>query len=232
MIRIRRSDERGHFNHGWLDTHHTFSFAGYLDPQQMGFRDLRVINEDRVEPGAGFGRHPHNDMEIVTYVLDGALEHEDSMGNGTVIRPGELQRMSAGTGITHSEWNHSKSAPVHFFQIWIVPGERGIEPGYEQKVFPEEERRGRLRLLATQDGADGSLTIHQDVRLYGALLEGGESVTHTLAPDRHAWVQNVRGELRLNGEVLQAGDGAAVSDESALTIEAAAPTELLLFDLA
>ncbi|TMA83384.1 MAG: pirin family protein [Deltaproteobacteria bacterium] len=237
MITLRPAEERGHAQHGWLDSWHTFSFADYHDPAHMGFRQLRVINEDRVQPGAGFPTHPHADMEIVTYVLAGALEHKDSMGTGSVIRPGEVQRMSAGTGVTHSEFNASRTELVHLLQIWILPERRGLRPEYEQKEFPERERRRRLRLIAARDGADGAVTIHQDVRLYATLLAPGERVTHTFAPGRHAWVQVARGDVRLNGTPLTAGDGAAVSDERALDLvgepaPAGGAGEVLLFDLA
>ena len=232
MITVRRSQDRGHFDHGWLDTRHTFSFADYHDPAHMGFRSLRVVNEDRVRPGQGFGAHSHRDMEIVSYVVSGALDHEDSMGHGSTIRPGDVQRMSAGTGVTHSEFNGSRTEPVHFIQIWLLPSRRGLDPGYEQKRFPDEEKRGRLRLLASPDGAEGSVTVHQDARLFAALLAPGESVTHRLGPGRHAWVQVVRGEVEAGGERLGAGDGAAVSDEASLSVRAIADAEVLLFDLA
>jgi quercetin 2,3-dioxygenase len=232
MITLRPARERGHADHGWLDSHHTFSFADYYDPAQMGFRSLRVINEDRVEPGRGFGTHPHRDMEIVSYVLDGALEHKDSMGTGSIIRPGDVQRMTAGTGVLHSEFNHSKSEAVHFLQIWIVPERRGIQPGYEQRSFPEGERKNQLRLVASRDGKDGALTVHQDMALYAGLLDAGATVAHAIAPGRHAWVQVARGEVTLNGERLAAGDGAAVTGEERLAIEALAPSEILVFDLA
>jgi redox-sensitive bicupin YhaK (pirin superfamily) len=242
MITIRRADERGHAEHGWLDSHHTFSFADYYDPAHMGFRSLRVINEDWVQAGKGFPTHPHSDMEIVTYVLDGALEHKDSMGTGSVIRPGEVQRMTAGTGVTHSEHNASRTEPVHLLQIWILPERRRLQPGYEQKAFPESERRGRLRLIASRDGAEGSVTINQDARLYGTLLGDGERVTHALAPGRHAWLQVARGGVRVNGTSLAAGDGAAISDERTLELvgqaardasgDAEGRAEVLLFDLA
>jgi redox-sensitive bicupin YhaK (pirin superfamily) len=232
MIAVRPAAERGHADHGWLDTRHTFSFASYHDPRHMGFRSLRVINEDRVKPGEGFGTHAHRDMEILTWVLEGALEHKDSMGNGSVIRPGDLQRMSAGTGVTHSEFNPSREEPVHFLQIWLLPRERGLPPGYEQKGFPEEERRGRLRLVAAGAGRDGAVTIHQDADLWTALLEPGKSVRHALAPGRYAWVHVARGAVSLNGSTLGAGDGAAVSGEDALEIAGAADAEVLLFDLA
>jgi redox-sensitive bicupin YhaK (pirin superfamily) len=232
MIAVRPAAERGHADHGWLDTRHTFSFASYHDPRHMGFRSLRVINEDRVKPGEGFGTHAHSDMEILTWVLDGALEHKDSMGNGSVIRPGDLQRMSAGTGVTHSEFNPSTEAGVHFLQIWLLPRERGLPPGYEQKRFSEEKRRGRLRLIAAGDGRDGAVTIHQDADLWTALLQPGESVHHALAPGRYAWLHVARGAVSLNGSTLGAGDGAAVSDEAALEIAGAARAEVLLFDVA
>ena len=231
MITIRKGEDRGYSDLGWLDSLHTFSFASYHDPEQMGFRALRVINEDKVEPGQGFGAHPHMDMEILSYVLDGALEHKDSMGTGAVLRPGELQRMSAGTGVIHSEFNASDKERVHFLQIWIYPDRKGVTPEYEQKAFPAEERKGRLRLMASPDGKDGSLRIHQETRLYGALLEPGQEVSHTLAKDHHAWVQVVRGGLSLNGQTLEKGDGAAVSEEKLLTLKATEPAEILLFDL-
>ncbi|HEX8203129.1 MAG TPA: pirin family protein [Isosphaeraceae bacterium] len=232
MIRVRTASERGHFDHGWLDTYHSFSFARYYDPRHMGFRALRVINEDRVAPGRGFGAHPHEDMEIVTYVLDGALEHRDSLGTGSTIRPGELQRMTAGTGIRHSEFNPSATEPVHLYQIWMVPEREGLEPAYEQRAFPEAERRNRLRLVASPDGSDGALAIRQDARLYLATLDGGHGVSHVLAPGRHAWLQVLRGAVDVQGHLLAAGDGAALSDESGLTIRAGGPSEVLLFDLA
>jgi len=232
VIAVRPAAERGHADHGWLDTRHTFSFASYHDPRHMGFRSLRVINEDRVQPAQGFGTHAHRDMEILTWVLEGALEHKDSMGNGSVIRPGDLQRMSAGTGVTHSEFNPSREAPVHFLQIWLLPRERGLPPGYEQKGFPQEARRGRLRLIAAGDGREGAVTIHQDADVWTALLQPGESVRHALAPGRYAWLHVARGAVSLNGSTLGAGDGAAVSDEAALEITGAARAEVLLFDLA
>jgi quercetin 2,3-dioxygenase len=231
MIQVRSAADRGHANHGWLDTYHTFSFASYRDPQHMGFRALRVMNEDVVAPGQGFGTHPHQDMEIVTYVLEGALEHRDSMGNGEVLRPGEFQRMSAGTGITHSEFNPSASEPVHLYQIWLFPERRGIEPSYEQKRFTEEERHNRLRLVAARDAAEGSLLIHQDARIFLATLDDGEHVTHTLATGRHAWLQVLRGDVTLNGQQLATSDGAAVSEEDSLTVEANGAAEVMLFDL-
>lgn len=232
MIRLRRSAERGHFDHGWLDTRHTFSFADYHDPSHMGFRSLRVLNEDRVQPGKGFPTHSHRDMEIVTWVLDGALEHRDSLGNGSVIRPGEAQRLSAGTGITHSEFNHSESEPLHFLQIWILPLARGLPPGYEQKSFSAAERRGRFRLVGSPDGREGSVTVRQDADLLAAILSTGQSVSHSLRPDRHAWVHVARGEVDLGGHALESGDAAALSGEPGLEISARKDSEVLLFDLA
>lgn len=232
MLTIRRAEDRGHANYGWLDTYHTFSFGTYRDPRYMGFRSLRVMNEDRVEPGQGFGTHPHHDMEIVTYVLSGALEHRDSMGSGEVLRPGEFQRMSAGTGITHSEFNPSETEPVHLYQIWLLPERKGIEPSYEQKRFDEAEMRNRLRLVASRDAADGSLLIHQDARIYLCRLDAGEQVGHELAGSRHAWLQVLRGSVSLNGQALRTSDGAAVSEERALAIEAPGDAEVMLFDLA
>src|SRR5215470_3972502 len=232
MIQVRKSNERGHADHGWLDSHHTFSFADYYDPENMGFRALRVINEDRVQPAQGFGTHGHRDMEILSYVLDGGLAHKDSTGGGGVIRPGDVQRMSAGTGVMHSEFNASRTDPVHFLQIWLVPDRRGITPGYEQKHFPPEQRQGQLRLIASPDAADGSLKIHQDARVYTTLLGKGDSVSHPLTPGRHAWVQVARGKVRLGDVTLSAGDGAAISEESSLRLTADEPSEVLLFDLA
>lgn len=232
MITIRPANERGGANHGWLNTRHTFSFSSYYDPRHMGFRSLRVINEDRVTPGQGFGEHSHRDMEILSYVISGSLGHRDSMGNGEVIRPHEWQRMTAGTGVRHSEMNASKTEPVHFFQIWIMPEAEGIEPGYEQKLFAPEEKSGRLRLVASRDGREGSLKIHQDVSVYNALLRSGESVEHRLEAGRHAWLQVVKGVVELNGQKLNAGDGAAVSEERALAIRAGDDSEVILFDLA
>jgi redox-sensitive bicupin YhaK (pirin superfamily) len=230
MITIRPKGERGHFDHGWLDTYHTFSFADYHDPEHMGFGTLRVINDDRVAPGTGFGAHSHRDMEIITYVLEGELEHHDSMGNGSIIRPGEVQRMSAGTGVTHSERNPSMTEGVHLLQIWLLPERHGITPGYEQKQFSNAERTGTLRLVASPDGSDGSVTIHQDARLYATLLDDGQSVTHPFAPKRHGWIHVARGEAAVNGKRLSEGDGAAVSDEAAVTISGRG-AEVLLFDL-
>jgi quercetin 2,3-dioxygenase len=231
MITIRRAKERGHADHGWLDTFHTFSFADYWDPRHMGWGPLRVINEDRVAPASGFPTHAHRDMEIITYVLEGALEHRDSLGTGSVIRPGEVQRMSAGTGVRHSEYNASKTEPVHLLQIWIEPARTGIAPGYEQKTFGEAERRGRLRLIAAPDGRDGAVTIHQDANVSAATLARGERVEHALAPGRLGWLQVARGALLVNGEQLAQGDGAAIEGERAITLEAVEPAETLLFDL-
>ncbi|HXT62799.1 MAG TPA: pirin family protein [Pyrinomonadaceae bacterium] len=232
MITIRKSEERGHLNHGWLDTYHTFSFDQYYDPAHMHFRSLRVINEDRVASGKGFPTHSHRDMEIITYILSGALEHRDSMGNGSVIRPGDVQRMSAGTGVAHSEFNPSDSEGVHLLQIWIVPRARNLAPSYEQKAFSEDERRNRLRLVASSDGRDGSVTIQQDAELYAAILEANASLEHPITQNRYAWIQVTRGNLDVNGHALNQGDGAAVSHEPALKIIAADEAELLLFDLA
>jgi len=232
MLTVRKSQERGHAQHGWLDSFHTFSFAGYYDPEHMGFRTLRVINEDRVQPQRGFDTHSHRDMEIVTWVLEGTLRHEDSLGTGSVIRPGDAQRMSAGTGVAHSEVNPSATEPVHLLQIWILPERDGGAPSYEQKHFPLEERRGRLRLVASPDAREGSIRIHQDVDLYASRLDGGESVSHRLRPGRHAWLQLARGRCTLNGVALEAGDGVAVSDEASLVVAGARDAELLLFDLA
>ncbi len=232
MIRIRGAAERGRFDHGWLDTRHTFSFSRYYDPRHMGFRALRVINEDWVKPGRGFGAHPHDNMEIVTYVLEGELEHRDSLGNGGKIRPGELQRMTAGTGIVHNEANPSPSETVHLYQIWMLPEREGLEPSYEQRAFSDAERHNQLRLVASPDGRDGSLTIRQDARLYLGTLDAGQGVSHELAPGRHAWLQLLRGRADVNGQGLSEGDGAAVSEESMLSITAEGPAEVLLFDLA
>jgi redox-sensitive bicupin YhaK (pirin superfamily) len=231
MITRRPAHERGHNNLGWLDTFHTFSFDTYFDPQHMGFRQLRVINEDRVQPGQGFGTHPHRDMEIITYILEGALEHRDSMGNGSAIRPGEVQRMSAGTGVTHSEFNPSATEPVHLLQIWIMPERKGLLPSYEQKEFSAAERSNRLRLIAAKDARDGAVKIHQNVDLFAALLDPQVEVVHSISPDRHAWIQVARGAVRLNGQELKAGDGAAVSEERELKIVALEASEILLFDL-
>jgi redox-sensitive bicupin YhaK (pirin superfamily) len=232
MLVLRKSSERGTSEHGWLHSRHTFSFADYFDPNYMGFGPLRVINEDRVHPGQGFGTHGHRDMEIVSYVLEGALEHRDSLGTGSVIQPGDVQIMSAGTGIRHSEFNHSKTEPVHFLQIWIIPDREGIPPRYEQKRFEDETKRGQLRLVASADGRDGSIVIYQDVQLFASVLNAGDQVTYPLSPERKAWLQLARGALELNGRALETGDGVALESESNLQIEAKRnDTELLLFDL-
>jgi redox-sensitive bicupin YhaK (pirin superfamily) len=231
MITLRPASERGHGQHGWLDTYHTFSFNDYHDPQQMGFRVLRVINEDRVKPGSGFGTHGHRDMEIITYVLEGAVAHKDSLGNGSILRPGEFQCMTAGTGIQHSEFNPSESEPVHLYQIWLLPDRRGLTPSYDQRAFPEEERQNKLRVVASPDGRDGSLTIHQNAEVFLTTLGASDQVTHTLASGRHAWIQVLRGAVKLNDLDLAAGDGAAVSDESFVTLLAAQSSEAMLFDL-
>ena len=230
MITVRKSEDRGHFDMGWLDTYHTFSFDRYHDPAHMAFRSLRVINEDRVQPGHGFPMHSHRDMEIITYILEGALSHRDSMGNGSVIRPGDVQRMTAGTGVSHSEQNPSPSEPVHLLQIWITPNARNLQPGYEQKVFTDDEKRGRLCLIASNDGSKGSVTINQDASIYATILDAGLSVTHKLASNRHAWIQMARGAARLNEVELNQGDGVAVSGEPELNITGDG-AELLLFDL-
>lgn len=232
MIKIRKSNERGHFDHGWLDTHFTFSFADYYDPEHVQFRTLRVLNDDRVAPGAGFPTHPHRDMEIVTYVLEGALEHRDSMGTGSVIRPGDVQYMSAGSGVTHSEFNASKTEPVHLLQIWMFPEKKGLKPAYDQKNFPEAERRGKLRLVVSPDGREGSVKIRQDNELYATLLGAGESVKHELKPERHAYAQVARGSVKLNGKSLEVGDGAAISNDKSVELTGVDNAEVLLFDLA
>ena len=231
MIQVRKSCERGHANHGWLDTYHTFSFADYYDPDHMGFGPLRVINEDRVEPGRGFGTHGHRDMEIITVVLEGGLQHRDSLGNGSVIRPGDVQRMSAGTGVLHSEFNASDRSHVHFLQIWIEPSARGVQPGYEQKHFASEDRRGRLRLLASPDGHEGSLTLHQDARVYASDLATDDAVSHRLEARRRAYIHVARGAVTLNGTPLEAGDGASVIDETTLNLSGLHESQVLLFDL-
>jgi redox-sensitive bicupin YhaK (pirin superfamily) len=232
MIDIRKSDERGRANHGWLDTRFTFSFADYYDPEQVHFRTLRVMNDDRVAGGGGFPMHPHRDMEIVTYVLEGALEHRDSMGNGSVIAPGDVQYMSAGTGVTHSEFNASKTEPVHLYQIWMLPEKKGLKPAYAQKNFSDAEKRGKLRLVASPDGRDGSVKIRQDNELYATVLGAGESVKHALKPERHAYVQVARGSVTLNGAPLEMGDGAAISAEESVELTGVNDAEVLLFDLA
>ena len=236
MIQVRKSETRGHFDHGWLDTRHTFSFGDYHDPRAMGFRSLRVINEDRVRPGQGFGTHGHRDMEIVSYVLEGGLAHRDSMGNGSVIVPGDVQYMSAGTGVRHSEFNASQTDPVHFMQIWILPQEEGLPPRYDQKRFGPADKNGRLRLVASPDGAEGSIALRQDVRMYASLLEPGDGVVLALPPGRHLWVQALRGRVDVNGTPLSAGDGLSASGETAFRIAAPSgegpASEFLAFDLA
>jgi redox-sensitive bicupin YhaK (pirin superfamily) len=232
MIKIRKSEERGHFNFGWLNTYHTFSFDQYYEAAHMHFRSLRVINEDRVAGGKGFPTHSHRDMEIVTYILSGALEHRDSMGNGSVIRPGDVQRMTAGTGVSHSEFNPSPSEACHLLQIWIMPNAKNLTPGYEQKFFSDDERQAKLRLIASADGSDGSVTINQNARIYASLLDSNERLVHRLGEDRHAWLQVARGAVNLNDLDLNQGDGARVSEERELNVVAAEPAEILLFDLA
>jgi quercetin 2,3-dioxygenase len=232
MITIRRSKERGHFDHGWLNTYHTFSFDQYYDPRYMGFRSLRVINEDFVAPGRGFPTHGHRDMEIITYILEGALKHADSMDNGSVIRPGDVQRMTAGTGVRHSEQNASDQERVHLLQIWILPNAESLTPGYEQKAFSEDERRGQLRLIASNDGRDDSVRLNQDVSLFASILSEGEEISRAMDPARYAWIQVARGEVDVNGERADQGDGVVVVGESDLKIRANGPAEVLLFDLA
>ena len=232
MIDIRKSSERGRANHGWLDSHFTFSFAEYFDPEHVQFRTLRVMNDDRVAGGGGFPTHPHRDMEIVTYVLEGALAHRDSMGNGSVIKPGDIQYMSAGTGVTHSEFNASQTEPVHLYQIWMFPEEKGLKPAYGQKNFSESEKRGKLRLLVSPDGRAGSVKIRQDNELYATVLGSSETVNHELKPERHAYVQVARGSVTLNGTKLDEGDGAAISEEKAIELIGVKDAEVLLFDLA
>lgn len=237
MILVRKAAERGHFDHGWLDTYHTFSFGDYYDPAQMGFRSLRVMNDDRVQPGQGFGMHGHRDMEIVTYVLTGSLQHKDSLGNGSIIQAGELQRMSAGTGVHHSEFNPSDTEPVHLYQIWLLPDRKGLAPSYEELALGDDAKLGRFRLVASPDGANGSLTIHQDARLYLASLLPGQSVEQAIGPGRAAWLQVLRGNVNLSDCALSAGDGAAITEENSVTVQAVAssqataPCEVLLFDL-
>ena len=232
MIHIRRAKERGHFDFGWLNTYHTFSFDQYYDPNHMAFRALRVINEDRVAPGAGFPTHSHRDMEIITYILEGALRHQDSMGNGSVIRPGDVQRMTAGTGVAHSEFNPSQNEPVHLLQIWILPNQKGLTPGYEQKAFSEEERRNELRLIASPTGESGAVKINQDARVFASIVDDKQQVEYSLQSERHAWIQVARGTVSVNSETLEQGDGAAISEESSLTIAGEGTAEVLLFDLA
>lgn len=232
MITIRAARARGHAQHGWLDSYHTFSFGNYYEPAHMGFRSLRVINDDRVAPGQGFATHSHSDMEIITFVLEGAVAHKDSIGNVATIRPGEVQRMSAGTGIAHSEYNPSNDELTHLLQIWILPDRQGLEPSYEQIAFPLEERLGKLRLIASPDGKDGSVTIHQNVKLLTAVLEPEQQVTYELERERHGWLQITRGEISIDGQRLEAGDGAAITQERQLKIQAITNSEILLFDLA
>jgi quercetin 2,3-dioxygenase len=232
MITVRRSNERGGGDYGWLNTKHTFSFSDYWDPRWMGFRSLRVINEDYVAPAGGFPTHSHSDMEIITYVLEGKLEHKDSLGTGAVILPGDGQRMTAGRGIRHSEFNPSKTDQLHLYQIWILPEKKGLEPGYEQKTFPTDEKQGKWRLIASRDAKDGSVKINQDARLYVTLLKPGEEVSHGFGKNRHGWLQIAKGSVELNGQTLRQSDGAAISDEQKLTIKGAQDSEVLLFDLA
>ncbi|SEA90057.1 pirin family protein [Variovorax sp. YR216] len=231
MIEIRRANHRGHANHGWLNSRHTFSFGHYRDPRQVGFSDLLVINDDRVAPSQGFGTHGHRDMEIFSYVLEGALAHKDSMGTGSVIRPGDVQMMSAGTGVQHSEFNHSDDEPVHFLQIWIVPNERGAQPRYQQKQYGQDEKRGRLRLIISPDGADGSLSVRQDARVHAGLFDGNESAELDVGPDRHVYVHVARGSLEVNGERLSEGDGARIRNAGALRFDKGDQAEVLVFDL-
>jgi redox-sensitive bicupin YhaK (pirin superfamily) len=231
MMTVRPSDERGHADHGWLNSRHTFSFADYHDARHMGFRNLRVLNDDRVEPARGFGTHPHRDMEIISYVLEGGIEHRDSMGTGSVIRPGDVQRMSAGTGVLHSEFNASKTDAVHFLQIWIMPSRRGITPSYEQKTFSTEDKQGRLRVIASQDGRDDSVSLNTDATLYAGVFDAGESAELKLPEGRHAWVQVAKGSVRVNGTELGAGDGAAISGERSVKVEGTTGGEVLVFDL-
>jgi quercetin 2,3-dioxygenase len=231
MITIRKAENRGHFDHGWLNTYHTFSFADYYDPAHMGFRDLRVINQDRVQPGRGFPTHGHRDMEIISYVLEGALQHKDSMGNGSVIRPGEVQRMSAGTGVMHSEYNPSKTDLVHFLQIWILPEKRGLKPEYEQRMFSAQEKQGKLRLIVSRDGREGSVQIHQDVDLYAGVFDAGQQATYRLRPGSHAWLQVARGKVLLNDASLKEGDGAAIDAEALVELTGQENSDVLLFDL-
>ncbi|MDJ0872864.1 MAG: pirin family protein [Gammaproteobacteria bacterium] len=232
MLTLRRAEDRGHANHGWLNSHHTFSFGGYYDPRHTGFATLRVINEDTVAPGGGFATHGHKDMEIVTYVLEGALEHRDSLGTGSVVRPGDVQRMSAGSGVTHSEYNASDSKPVHFLQIWMLPEANGLTPSYEQKTFSDRDKRGVLRLIGSRDGRDGSVTIHQKLDLYATLLNKGDVVRHELAPGRRAWVQIARGSALLGQETLNPGDGAAIVGPASIVLSGTLEAEALLFDMA
>jgi redox-sensitive bicupin YhaK (pirin superfamily) len=232
MLKLRKAEERGHADHGWLNSHHTFSFADYHDPRFMGWGPLRVINDDRVAAGGGFPPHGHRDMEIISYVLEGALQHKDSMGNGSVMKPGDVQRMSAGTGVTHSEYNASKTEPVHFLQIWIMPRDGGLPSGYEQKFFSSEDKRGRLRLVASPDGAEGSVRIQQDAKMYATLLENGATVSYRFAAGRQGWLHVATGTADVNGTSLKAGDGMAIDGDEALTLRSDKGAEILLFDFA
>lgn len=232
MLTLRKSNDRGHANHGWLNSYHTFSFANYYDPAHMGYRDLRVINDDRIAGGGGFAPHAHRDMEIITYVIEGELEHQDSLGNRAVIHAGEVQRMTAGTGVTHSEYNASKTDTVHLLQIWVLPARSNLTPGYEQKFYTPEEKQGQLRLIASQDGREGSVTVHQDLKLYATLLNKGEKVAHEMDRDRDLWVQMVRGTAIVNGETLIAGDAVAIEAEPTLELIGQEDAEILVFDLA
>ena len=231
MITLRKAQDRGHAQHGWLDSWHSFSFGDYYDPKHMGFRTLRVINEDSVAPGKGFPTHSHRDMEILTYVLDGALEHRDSMGNGSVMKPGDVQRMTAGSGVGHSEFNASPTEPVHFLQIWVLPERRNLEPGYEQKNFPKQDLKGKLRVVASRDGADGAVLVHQDMKLLAGTFAEGEQEKYQLAPGRHAWLHVARGSVRVNGQELSAGDAVQASEEASLELSGVNNAEVLLFDL-
>ncbi len=231
MLAIRQANDRGLANHGWLNSRHTFSFGHYYDPEFMGFGPLRVINEDQVKPAQGFGTHGHSDMEIISYVLDGALEHKDSLGTGSIIKPGDVQRMTAGTGVRHSEYNASTTDSVHFLQIWIIPEKNGLEPSYEQKAFSDEEKQGKLRLVGSRDGRDGSVTIHQDVSLYSALLSDGDEIEHELADGRHGWIQVARGALLVDGNEVSAGDGVVFRGEHTITLKGTGDAEILLFDM-
>lgn len=231
MITVRKAQDRGHANHGWLNSYHSFSFANYYDPEHMGYSVLRVINDDTVAPGGGFGTHPHENMEIISYVIEGQLEHKDSMGNGSVIKAGDVQRMSAGTGITHSEYNPSSTEPVHFLQIWILPAQHGGEPGYEQIQVSAQDKRARLRLIASGQATDGAVTVRQDIALYASLLQDNENLEYTVPTGRRAWLQVVSGALSLNGRALDTGDGAQISEAEPLMISAASSSEFLLFDL-
>jgi hypothetical protein len=231
MIKIRKAEDRGSVDIGWLDSKHSFSFGRYHDPDYMGFESLRVINDDRVAPGGGFDTHPHKDMEIISYVLEGALEHKDSMGNGSVIKPGDVQRMSAGTGVTHSEFNPSQDESAHFLQIWVMPSAKGLEPSYEQKNFSFEDKKGQLKLVASKDGRDGSVSVNQDVDMYAACLDGGDCIEYSLQDSRKVWVQVARGTISLNGEELNSGDGAAIEGES-FELSNARAAEVIVFDIA